>query len=109
MRLTVNAGTACDVGGGWNRLDPQTDPSKQRNTTPTGKLARYGTAIAEHLAVRVESAHEIEERLNAVVLDLQPVAARVRQGLLETRLSPGHFAISQSEESRSAAPANAPR
>lgn len=52
----------------------------------------------EYVEVRVESACQIEERLNAAVQDLQPFAARTRNGILVTRLNPGHFSISLSEE-----------
>lgn len=46
-------------------------------------------ATAEHVEVRVDSACQIEERLNAAVQDLQPLAARARNGILVTRLNPG--------------------
>jgi hypothetical protein len=56
------------------------------------------TATAEHVDVRVDSARQIEERLNAAVRDLQPLAASARQGILVTRLNPGHYSISLSED-----------
>ena len=56
------------------------------------------TTTTEYVEVRVESARQIEERLNAAVQDLQPLAARARNGILVTRLNPGHFSISLSKE-----------
>ncbi len=56
------------------------------------------TATAEHVDVRVDSAREIEERLNAAVRDLQPLAASARHGILVTRHNPGHFTVSLSQD-----------
>ncbi|MEW9871306.1 hypothetical protein [Arthrobacter sp. HS15c] len=56
------------------------------------------TATAEHVEVRVDSARQIEERLNAAVKELQPLAASARHGILVTRLNPGHYTISLSED-----------
>jgi hypothetical protein len=57
------------------------------------------TAIAEYIEIQVDNAHDIEGRLNSAVQDLQVVAARTRtHGILVTRLSPGHFRVSLSDQ-----------
>lgn len=48
----------------------------------------------EVVEVKVETARQLEERLDAAVRDLQLVAARTRnQGILVTRLNPGHYTL----------------
>ncbi|WP_258062043.1 hypothetical protein [Arthrobacter sp. ZGTC412] len=57
------------------------------------------TATAEQVEVRVDSAGEVEDRLNSAVRGLQVIAARTRtHGILVTRLSPGHFRVSLSDQ-----------
>ena len=57
------------------------------------------TATAEYIEVRVNSAGEVEDRLNSAVKDLQVIAARSRtHGILVTRLNPGHFSVSLSDQ-----------
>jgi len=57
------------------------------------------TATAEYIEVRVDSAGEVEERLNSAVKDLQVIATRSRaHGILVTRLNPGHFSVSLSDQ-----------
>ncbi|MEV7133726.1 hypothetical protein AB0N24_12640 [Arthrobacter sp. NPDC093128] len=56
------------------------------------------TATAEMLEVKVDTARQLEERLNAAVRSLQDVAIRTRaQGILVTRLNPGHYTVSLSD------------
>ncbi|MEK0155778.1 hypothetical protein [Arthrobacter oryzae] len=53
---------------------------------------------AEVLEVKVDTARQLEERLNAAVRNLQLVAAHTRnRGILVTRLDPGHYTVSLSE------------
>lgn len=53
---------------------------------------------AEVLEVKVETARQLEERLDAAVRNLQLVAARTRsRGILVTRLDPGHYTVSLSD------------
>jgi hypothetical protein len=57
------------------------------------------TATIEHLEIRVESAGQIEDRLNSAVKDLQAIATRTRtHGILVTRLNPGHYRIALSDQ-----------
>jgi hypothetical protein len=57
------------------------------------------TATAEYREVRVSSADEVEDRLNSAVKDLQVIASRNRtHGILVTRLNPGHFRVSLSDQ-----------
>ncbi|WP_285251073.1 hypothetical protein [Pseudarthrobacter sp. fls2-241-R2A-168] len=57
------------------------------------------TATADHIEIRVESAFQIEERLNSAVKDLQALAVRAgTHGILVTRLEPGHFRVSLSDQ-----------
>lgn len=57
------------------------------------------TATAEHIEVRVNSAGEVEDRLNSAVKDLQVIATRSgTRGILVTRLNPGHFSVSLSDQ-----------
>jgi hypothetical protein len=57
------------------------------------------TATAEYREVRVSSADEVEDRLNSAVKDLQVIATRSgTQGILVTRLNPGHFSVSLSDQ-----------
>lgn len=57
------------------------------------------TATAEFREVRVSSANEVEDRLNSAVKDLQVIATRSRtHGILVTRLNPGHFRVSLSDQ-----------
>lgn len=65
---------------------------------PSKKVTIMNNATTQYLEVRVDSACQIEERLNAAVQDLQPLAARTRNGILVTRLNLGHFTISLCEE-----------
>jgi hypothetical protein len=56
------------------------------------------TTTAEVVEVKVETARQLEERLDAAVRDLQLVAARTRnRGILVTRLNPGHYTLSLSD------------
>jgi hypothetical protein len=57
------------------------------------------SASAELLEVKVDTARQLEERLNAAVRDLQDVAARTRpRGILVTRINPGHYTVSLSDK-----------
>jgi hypothetical protein len=57
------------------------------------------TATAEYREVRVNRADEVEDRLNSAVKDLQVIATRSRtHGILVTRLNPGHFRVSLSDQ-----------
>ncbi len=57
------------------------------------------TATAEHIEIKVDSACQIEDRLNSAVKDLQVIATCTRtHGILVTRLSPGHFRVSLSDQ-----------
>ena len=57
------------------------------------------TATAEPVEIRVNSACQIEERLNAAVQILQAVARHAgTHGILVTRLNPGHFTVSLSDK-----------
>lgn len=57
------------------------------------------TATAEPVEIRVNSACQIEERLNAAVQHLQAVATSGgTQGILVTRLNPGHYTVSLSDK-----------
>jgi hypothetical protein len=47
--------------------------------------------------VRVDTASQIESMLEAAIEKLQPMATLSRQGILVTRLDPGHFSISVSD------------
>lgn len=62
------------------------------------KVTVMNAATAKTVEVRVGSACEIEERLNAVVQDLQSLASRTRHGILVTRLNPGHYTVSISDK-----------
>jgi hypothetical protein len=54
-------------------------------------------ATPDHVEIRVDSACQIEDRLNSAVTDLQAIAARTRtHGILVIRLNPGHFRVSLS-------------
>jgi hypothetical protein len=56
------------------------------------------TATVEHLEIRVDSACQIEDRLNSAVEDRQAIATRTRtHGILVTRLNPGHYRVSLSD------------
>ena len=56
------------------------------------------TTTAEVLEVKVETAQQLDDRLNDAVLNLQAVATRTRQhGILVTRLNPGHYTVSLSD------------
>jgi hypothetical protein len=56
-------------------------------------------ATVEYREVRVSSAAEVEDRLNSAVRDLQVIATRSRtHGILVTRLNPGHFSVSLSDQ-----------
>jgi hypothetical protein len=56
-------------------------------------------ATAEHIEIRVESACQVEDRLNSAVKALQAIAVRSRtQGILVTRLNPGHFRVALSDQ-----------
>jgi hypothetical protein len=65
---------------------------------PTGRFLVMNTATAEPIEVRVGSACEIAERLDAAVQDLQSLASRTRHGILVTRLNPGHYTVSLSDK-----------
>lgn len=56
------------------------------------------TATVEPIEVRVDSACQIEERLNAAVQDLQSLASLTRHGILVTRVNPGHYTVSLSDK-----------
>mgnify|MGYP003575033031 CR=1 FL=1 len=56
------------------------------------------TATDASVEVRVETAAQLEDRLNAAIQHLQPQAARSGHGILVTRLNAGHFSISVSDE-----------
>lgn len=57
------------------------------------------TATAEFIEVRVDSAGQTADRLNAAVKDLQVLATRSRtRGILVARLNPGHFRVSLSDQ-----------
>ncbi|WP_104175555.1 hypothetical protein [Arthrobacter sp. Y81] len=56
------------------------------------------TTTADVLEVKVDTAQQLEERLNAAVRSLQDVATRTRaHGILVTRLNPGHYTVSLSD------------
>ncbi|WP_163166110.1 hypothetical protein [Arthrobacter sp. Alg241-R88] len=56
-------------------------------------------ATVEYREIRVSSADEVEDRLNSAVRDLQVIATRSRtHGILVTRLNPGHFSVSLSDQ-----------
>lgn len=56
-------------------------------------------ATTECIEVRVDSAGELEGRLNSAVEDLQVIATRNRtHGILVTRLNPGHFSVSLTDQ-----------
>ncbi len=52
----------------------------------------------EAVEVRVDTACQVEERLNAAVQDLQSLAIRTRHGILVTRLGAGHYTVSLSDK-----------
>lgn len=56
------------------------------------------TLTAESIEIRVDTACQIEERLNVAVQNLQPIASGNRHGILVTRLGPGHYRICLSDE-----------
>lgn len=57
------------------------------------------STTAEPVEVKVDTARQVEERLNAAVQDLQAVATRTRtRGILMTRLNPGHYRVSLSDK-----------
>ncbi|NQD90631.1 hypothetical protein HP499_22885 [Paenarthrobacter sp. CM16] len=56
------------------------------------------TAADTSVEVRVETATQLEDQLNAAIQHLQPQATRSGHGILVTRLNPGHFTISVSDE-----------
>jgi hypothetical protein len=56
------------------------------------------TTTAEVLEVKVDTAQQLEERLNAAVRNLQDVATRTgAHGILVTRLNPGHYTVALSD------------
>jgi hypothetical protein len=62
------------------------------------KVTVMYAATANTVEVRVGSACDIAERLDAAVQDLQSLASRTRHGILVTRLNPGHYTVSLSDK-----------
>ena len=59
-------------------------------------------STTEVLDVKVDTARQLEERLNAAVRNLQDVAIRTRaHGILVTRLNPGHYTVRSATPCRS--------
>jgi hypothetical protein len=56
------------------------------------------STTADVLEVKVDTARQLEERLDAAVRSLQGAATRTRaHGILVTRLNPGHYTVSLSD------------